>query len=75
MYIQYFWRKLFSGWGFTTSPFGVSGGGSRNSGKGGLSVLLSKTVVFKCCTVLEKFITEVAGRIFFFDLVWGQEPW
>jgi hypothetical protein len=92
MYIQYFWRKLFSGWGFTTSPFGVRGGGSRNSGlrengymkiegeiikthKGGLSVLLSKTVVFKCCTVLEKFITEVAGRIFFFDLVWGQEPW
>ena len=46
MYIQYFWRKLFSGWGFTTSPFGVSGGGSRNSGlrRNGYMKIEGKTV-------------------------------
>jgi len=74
MYIQYFWRKVFSGWGFITSPSGVSGGGARNSGKGGFAAFLSKTVVFKCFTFLEKFLTEVAGENLFFDLVWGQEP-
>jgi hypothetical protein len=42
--------------------------------KGGFAVFLSKTVVFKCFTFLEKFLTEVAGRILLVDLVWGQEP-
>jgi hypothetical protein len=32
MYIQYFWMKLFSGSGVTTSPCGVSGGGSLSFG-------------------------------------------
>jgi len=35
MYIQYFWKKLFSGTGATGSPSGVNGGGVRNSGCGG----------------------------------------